>query len=677
MQYSYRQEVTNFPDQAERVVISSVSREGSRSLQADSANDAFWQEKDLYYPLYLVDFVGPGYRMPSEQSFTGSKMNFSHARAVLDAFQECNWGSRRSRRAASTLQTSVIALIAILMAASPLFGQGGEPIPSHHEVAAASASTAGSSYIPVDSWIYSAAMRLYYLGYLPTAYIGLRPWTRASLAHMLTLSQESIQSTYAPAEAIEINARLRKELGPELLGDRSPSLRAASVYTRVREINGNILNDSFHVGQTIVNDYGRPDEPGFNNLTGLSAEAQDGRFSLIVRAEYQHAPSATGYSPAVLAQLAAIDGTPDVQQTTIPFGVISGQDRSQIVEANASVHLLGHEISFGKSDEWLGPALGASMGWSNNAEDIYSFRINRVEPLYVPGLSRYLGLFRYDFMVGSLKGHAYPNDPWIHMEKITMKTTPDIEIGFMRTVIWGGHGQPCLQPDGTFLPCDVPVTLHTFLRSFFSVTAPQPAIKFSRNNPGARFSTFDFTWRTPWDHHLVTLYLDSFAHDNVFPISNMGRSGLRPGVYIARLPGLPRMDFRAEGVTTNVHDPESEEGRLLMWENAQMQGYTNKGFILGDWIGRESTGGQAWLTWHLRPDQQIQLQYRRAKAANDFIPGGSTQNDLSADFVVRPFKSFEIKANIQGELWKAPLIAQGQQTNVVGTIQLTYFLHKE
>ena len=634
--------------------------------------------------------------MPSEHLFSiCPRMHPSHAHPVLEPIHEYEDASRPDGPDYPSLSPEMMPrasslrfkrrILSVLFASisvvwlfeTTIAAQSGEPIPSHREVAAASASTAGSAYIPVDSWIYSAALRLYYLGYLPTAYIGLRPWTRASLAHMLSLSQDSLKSTYAPSEAIEINARLRSELSPELAGDRSPSIRAASVYTRVREINGDILNDSFHFGQTIVNDYGRPDEPGLNNITGGSAEAQSGRFSLIVRAEYQHAPAAMGYSASVAAQLAAIDGTADVPQTTIPEGPIPGQDTSQIVEANASVHLLGHEISFGRSDEWLGPALGSSMAWSNNAENIYSFRVNRVEPLYIPGLSRYVGLFRYDFMVGSLKGHEFPNAPWIHMEKISMKTTPDIEIGFMRSVIWGGHGQPCLQPDGTTIPCDVPITIGTFLRSFFSVTAPQPAVKFSTKNPGARFSTFDFTWRTPWDNHLVTVYLDSFAHDNVFPISNLGRSGLRPGVYIARLPGLPRVDFRAEGVTTNVHDPESTQGRLLLWENVQMQGYTNKGYILGDWIGREGTGGQAWLTWHLRPDQQIQLQYRRAKVADDFLPGGTTQNDLSADFVLRPFRNLEIKANVQGELWKAPLIAQGQQKNVVGTVQLTYFLHKK
>ena len=42
---------------------------------------------------------------------------------------------------------------------------------------------------------------------------------------------------------------------------------------------------------------------------------------------------------------------------------------------------LNHEISFGKQDDWLGPGLGGGMAYSNNAENIYSFRINRIEPL--------------------------------------------------------------------------------------------------------------------------------------------------------------------------------------------------------------------------------------------------------------------------------------------------------
>ena len=45
----------------------------------------------------------------------------------------------------------------------------------------------------------------------------------------------------------------------------------------------------------------------------------------------------------------------------------------------------------------------------------------------------------------------------------------------------------------------------------------------------------------------------------------------------------------------------------------QLQGYTNKGFIMGDMIGREGKGGQAWLTYHLSADEWVQLQYMRKK----------------------------------------------------------------
>ena len=45
--------------------------------------------------------------------------------------------------------------------------------------------TQGSPYIPVDSWVYPAVLRLYSLGYVDNVYLGMRPWTRASLSHML------------------------------------------------------------------------------------------------------------------------------------------------------------------------------------------------------------------------------------------------------------------------------------------------------------------------------------------------------------------------------------------------------------------------------------------------------------------------------------------------------------
>ena len=69
------------------------------------------------------------------------------------------------------------------------------------------------------------------------------------------------------------------------------------------------------------------------------------------------------------------------------------------------------------------------------------------------------GPFRYEFLVGPLKGHTYPIDPWVHVEKVSFRPTQNVEFGFERTVIWGGKGHE-------------PITVKSFLRSFFSLLRP-------------------------------------------------------------------------------------------------------------------------------------------------------------------------------------------------------------
>jgi Capsule assembly protein Wzi len=322
-------------------------------------------------------------------------------------------------------------------------------------------SSSGSAYVPIDSWIYPALDRLQALGYVDFAYLGLRPWTRSSITHMLDQTERAIDSAPADEEAREIYLAVRKRVA------------------------GTPLNDSFHLGQTIVNDYGRPYQEGFNPISGFSARSEAGRFALYFRGEYQHAPGAPGYSPSLTDLLSTIDGVPiatNPNQATIPSGPIAPVNDFRIVEANISYLLLNHEFSFGKSDHWMGPAQGGSFAWSNNAENIYAFQIDRVEPLYVPLLSELTGPFRYQFFVGSLKGHTDPRDPWVHVEKISFKPTVNLEMGFERATIWGGGGH-------------APITIHTFLHSFFSFQNTSAAEKLGRDDPGARFGTFDFSYR--------------------------------------------------------------------------------------------------------------------------------------------------------------------------------------
>jgi hypothetical protein len=546
---------------------------------------------------------------------------------------------------------------------------------------------AASPFVPVDSWVYPALLRLYSLGYLDHVFLDTRPWTRASIGHMLDnvndrLDVQSSDHTDAVSdEASKIFDSLVDEMRYDVRRNcilNDGHIRLESAYSIVRAISGTPLRDSYHLGSTIINDYDRPFENGFNNYSGISGSASLGRFQLYVRGEFQGAPSAAGYPAALAEKLSNIDqiafinpatGQP-YYQATIPLGPIGSSARVRLLEAYISANIRNHVVSFGKQDEWLSPAQGGAMAYSNNADNIYAFRINRVEPLRVPGLSRITGPFRYEFLVGPLQGHTEiaptatswvsPGEPWVHVEKLSVRPTSNFEFGFERTVIWGGKGHE-------------PITLHTFLRSFFSTSAPSPALKNSPADPGARFSAFDFTYRLPFLRKWLTLYSDSEVHDDVSPVDAPRRAAIRPGLYLSHLPGISKLDMRAEIASTDPSITNSQGGKFMYFEGIQRQGYTNKGALFGDWIGREAKGGQGWIKYHLSGNEWVQVGLRNQKAAKDFIPGGTTLNEFNVQIVKRFGKDIELNGQFLLEHWKAPIYLNGQQTVTATTLQLTWF----
>ncbi|MGO9516144.1 MAG: capsule assembly Wzi family protein [Candidatus Korobacteraceae bacterium] len=528
--------------------------------------------------------------------------------------------------------------------------------------------------------------RLHALGYVDTAFLGLRPWTRLSIAHMLMRSADHLETDTGNDEARSIYLAALREIQSDrnhTAGLAHPRVELESVYTILRGISGTSLRDSFHLGSTIVNDYGRPYESGFNSYSGFSARAEAGRFSLYFRGETQYAPSAAGYSSTLAQTLSAIDqitflnpatGLP-YNQPTIPLGPIGTVTQVHVLEAYVAAHALGQEFSFGKEDEWLGPGQGSAMAYSNNADGVYALHIDRTEPFRIPLLSRLTGPWRYAFLVGPLQGHTYvpgppnslptPGDPWVHAEKFSFKPIRDLEFGFERTVIWGGKGHE-------------PITLRTFLRSFFSTNSTDPTVKDTAQDPGARFSAFDFTYRLPHLHNWLTLYSDMEAHDAPSPIAKPPHGAFRPGLYLSHFPGVSKLDLRVEGVDTDssVTNPGyigSIGGLYQYWEQIQKQGYTNQGQLFGDWAGREAKGGQGWITYHLSADEWIQLGVRNQKVSKDFIPGGTTLNDIDLKAVKRIGNDLEIKGNFTYEKWKAPIYLPGQQDVTNTTIQLTWF----
>jgi Capsule assembly protein Wzi len=523
----------------------------------------------------------------------------------------------------------------------------------------------GSVYVSMDSWIYPAMERLYALGYIDTAFLGLRPWTRLSCLHMLEQSQAKIFDDSADSPGNSEARQLFNALAQEFSDDRdaldpdrsNAHAEVDRLYARAMYIGGRPLNDSPHFGSTLINDYGRAYEGGFNALTGFSARAEDVRLSLNVRGEFQHAPGRAAYPLSVRQTIANMDNV-----ALLPATPVDTTNEFRLIDATLSYHILNHEIAVGKTENYWGPGESGSMAWSINAEPIYELSINRIEPLEIPLLSKLLGPFRYEAIFGDLKGHRYPNAPWVHAEKISFKPTTNLEFGFSRVVVFAGEGH-------------VPLTFGSFWHSFTSFQNVPASEKLSRNDPGARHSSFDFNYRLPFLRNWVTLYTDSIIHDDVSPVDAPRHAAINPGIYISHFPGATKLDFRAEAVSTDPPTPLSNGGRYIYWESVYKDVYTNKGYMFGNWIGREGKGGQAWLTWWLSPQERIQLSYRNAKSAKDFVPGGTTQNLIAANAILRVKRDVELNALAQYERWTVPVLAPGKKNDFTTSVQMTWYPH--
>jgi membrane-associated phospholipid phosphatase len=518
--------------------------------------------------------------------------------------------------------------------------------------------TLASTYVPLDSWIYPALEQLIGQNYINTAFIGLRPWTRMACAQMMVEMHEKVEGHGdLPPQILQLQKYLDAEFAEELEaleGRPTESIQLDKLYTRVLDIAGKPINDSYHFGQTLINDEGRPYQQGVNNITGFTARAQDDRFAFYVSGEYQHTPFAPAYTLLQRSVIAEVDLNP-IQPAT-PFSTI---DRFRLLDTYVAMKYAGIDWSIGKQSLWWGTGQGGALLMSNNATPIWMARIKQSSPLYIPGVSKVLGPIETDNFFGSLAQHQFPPGPYMFGQKFSCKPFRDLELSISRTVIFAGQGH-------------VPLTFGSFWNSFTSFSNVPASVKFSRNDPGARHAQFDLVWRLPKLQRWLAFYTDSIVHDDTNALPN-ARAGINPGVYLSHFPKFPKLDFRAEAVYTDPPGATQQGGRFLYWEVVYHDLYINDGYLMGSWVGREGKGYQAWSTYSISPQSSIQASFRYAKIAKDFIPRGSTQVDGSISAMLRVRKDLQLKAFLQYESWLEPVLAPMRQTDFATSVEFTWW----
>jgi hypothetical protein len=505
---------------------------------------------------------------------------------------------------------------------------------------------AGSVYVPVDHWAYPAAERLAALTSTQEEVLGMRPWTRQQFARFLERARELPHD----AEAEKLQRSLEKEFAPEL--NSAPEKAALeSAYTRSMQIAGQPLRDSYHFGQTIADDFGRPYGDGFNSVEGISGYVQERAAMLYIRPEYQHGASLNGPSVAAIDSIAAQDEVLPSQITTQGGPEVNNP---RLLDTYVGASFSRWTATLGKQSLWWGPDAGGAFNYTNNIEPIWMARLTNDKPYKIP----VLGEIRLDMFYGKLQGHTSEPQVWVHGEKITLQPFKSLEIGFTRTVV--------------FLGVDYPLSFRRLLDSYFSA-GDNNSTYLPQNNPGSRQGGIEFSWKIP--KIPVKLYSDGYCDDEPSPLASPKRSAFRPGLYFARLPGpLAKMDLRVEGGFTASEDSTWPNGDNY-WKEDYRDGYTNKGLLIGDTMGRAGVTWQAWSTYWLSPRDKVQVSFRNQYVSPQFLAGGGTQNDIkgTSNFLLK--HNWEVVLGVQSERVVMPLVtgSLSPKYNVSGWAGVTYW----
>jgi membrane-associated phospholipid phosphatase len=534
----------------------------------------------------------------------------------------------------------------------------------------------GSPYVPMDSWVYPVFDRLAAMGYVRTGIYGMRPWTRMECKRLLDEANDLLEADDNPVSGAQaLVDTLEREFKVEaesLEKGNNSNAQLESVYERTTGIAGQPLTDGYYFGQTILNDFGRPYSERVNEIVGSSGWATEGPLAVYVRGEFQYAPSI----PAL--PLAAREFLTSPYNGNLPLPPNTGTPsvrQFQLLDAYVSFTLSNWQMSFGQQSVWWGPSVGGPIMFSDNATPVPMFRINRVSPFKLPWILGIMGPMRAEAFLGRLMGQqfifgqstgligqwgtSFSDQPFFLGEKLEFKPTRNFEFGVSFAQVTSGQGQP--------------FTFHQYLLANFFGPAigTTDGLPGTPNDAGSAHSGVDFTYKIPGLRRWVSLYGDAMTTDEYSPLGYPRKSIYQGGIYIPRIPGIPKLDLRMEGGSTEPADFGTCVG-CFYYNDRFKEGYTNNGNLMGTWLGRAGQGEQAWSTYWLSSRNTIQFHYRHQKAVANFVPSGGTINDAGVSANVWLKTNLELTGLVQYEKWSYPILASGPQTNVTSSLGINF-----
>jgi hypothetical protein len=300
--------------------------------------------------------------------------------------------------------------------------------------------------------------------------------------------------------------------------------------------------------------------------------------------------------------------------------------------------------------------------WSDNIQPVNMVRLVNPEPFSLPGFLRHLGPVRIDQFFGRLGGHPYFPRPFVFGQKIDLKPFSFLELGFGRRGMLGEKGGVN------------PLTGGNLLHAFFGLTTGgTPSVQGSV--PGDNDTEMDWTFYVPKVRNYIVLYGDAYSEDDILPIERPARNAWHPGIYITRIPGIPRLDFHIEGVSTEAPGAigGTNLGRYIYWNFQNQDGNTNYGNLIGNTVGRDGRTIQSWLRYWISPQETVQFTYKHNTVSPDFIPQGGAWQDYALNYETYLRSGFYVKAQLQYEnISRYSILFNGPQKNFTAIIEVGF-----
>ncbi len=287
-----------------------------------------------------------------------------------------------------------------------------------------------AAYVPLDSSIYDELNTLNDLG-LADSYISeIQPITRVEAARIAVEAESKLSEMQNQSELARscINA-LRLQLPEEVQWveqdheDNLPTMfhpvdRVEGQYVlsegKRRSVQTGASGLDYREGTPLLpNNDNLPTDQGSNEVLRWSGWAGIGGF-------------VTGYGEGALA--GPLTDSP------------SQASRAQLLTGAVVVSLGNTAISFGQEEMSWGVSHYNQLSQSNNAQPFPALRIQNIHPGHLPGILRYLGLYRYQAFLGQLNAGRTFSRPWLSGQVITFRTLPFLEWGIDHTIMFGGSG---------------------------------------------------------------------------------------------------------------------------------------------------------------------------------------------------------------------------------------------